>query len=162
MFAIKFALAAGATVIDTTSSDAEAKLLKYLGVHHMLKYKQDVNWGGIARKFTLRGLGCGHVIEVGGPSTINQSLNCVARGDMVDVIRFLSGQRNDPSAPPWIKPLIGVCIVQGVEVGSREQIANMMRAIESKDIKLVMDSESFTLRQINARPFTGGFGLDST
>lgn len=148
MFAVQFALAAGATVIATTSSDAKAKMLKDLGVHHVLDYKQDTNWGETARKLTPRGLGCDHVIEVGGPSTINETFKCVARGGVIDVIGFLSGQENVENSPSWIKPLIGACIVRGVEVGNRQQIAEMVRAIEGKDIKPVMDSEAFTLRQM--------------
>lgn len=43
---------------------------------------------------------------------------------------------------------IGACIVHGVEVGNRQQIADMMRAIEGKDVKPIMDSEAFPLKQM--------------
>ncbi|KAJ3541035.1 hypothetical protein NM208_g4790 [Fusarium decemcellulare] len=148
MFAVKFALAAGASVIATTSSDHKAKLLKDLGVQHVLNYRKDPDWGKTARDLTPRGLGVDHVIEVGGQATIKQSFKCVARGGSIDVIGFLSGQENDADAPSWIQPLIRACIVRGIEVGSREQLKEMVKAIEAQDIKPVLDDVTFTLREL--------------
>ncbi|GLB09812.1 hypothetical protein AtubIFM57258_005740 [Aspergillus tubingensis] len=66
LFAILFALKAGAVVIATTSSDEKARRLKEMGVQHILSYKEDPNWGETATKLTRGELGCQRVIEVGG------------------------------------------------------------------------------------------------
>jgi NADPH:quinone reductase-like Zn-dependent oxidoreductase len=55
--ALQFAIAAGATVIATTSSDAKAKKLKELGAHHIINYKDTPNWGEEAKKLTPGGEG---------------------------------------------------------------------------------------------------------
>ncbi|KAF4965621.1 hypothetical protein FSARC_6608 [Fusarium sarcochroum] len=148
MYAIKFALAAGASVVATTSSDTKANFLRSLGVQHVLDYRQDPKWGKTARALTPRNLGFDHVIEVGGQTTIKQSFKCVARGGSIDVIGFLSGQENDSNAPSWIQPLIGACIVRGVEVGSRQQVKEMVKAIEAQNIKPVLDDVAFTLLEL--------------
>ncbi|KAJ4264291.1 hypothetical protein NW762_005487 [Fusarium torreyae] len=148
MYAIKFALAAGASVVATTSSDAKADSLKHLGVQHVLNYKEDSTWGETARALTPRGLGFDHIIEVGGQSTIKQSFKAVARGGSIDVIGFLSGHENDPDAPSCIQPLLNACIVRGVEVGSREQVREMVKAIEAQNIKPVLDHVTFTLHEL--------------
>jgi NADPH:quinone reductase-like Zn-dependent oxidoreductase len=43
LFAIQIALAAGVTVIGTTSSRAKMDKLKAMGVQHVIKYKEDPN-----------------------------------------------------------------------------------------------------------------------
>ena len=55
--ALQFALAAGATVISTTSSAEKAKKLKELGAHHIINYKDTPNWGEEAKKLTPGGEG---------------------------------------------------------------------------------------------------------
>lgn len=55
--AAQFAIAAGATVIATTSSESKAKKLKELGAHHVINYKETPNWGEEAKKLTPGGLG---------------------------------------------------------------------------------------------------------
>lgn len=55
--ALQFAIASGATVIATTSSEAKAKKLKELGAHHVINYKETPNWGEEAKKLTPGGNG---------------------------------------------------------------------------------------------------------
>jgi NADPH:quinone reductase-like Zn-dependent oxidoreductase len=45
MFAVQFALARGAQVIVTTRSGAKGNFLNKLGVHHVINYKEDEEWG---------------------------------------------------------------------------------------------------------------------
>jgi NADPH:quinone reductase-like Zn-dependent oxidoreductase len=73
LFALQFAKAAGATVVATTSSNEKAKILKKLGADFVINYKEDENWGETARKHTPGGDGFGHVLDVGGPSTMKQA-----------------------------------------------------------------------------------------
>ncbi|KAF4873819.1 Zinc-type alcohol dehydrogenase-like protein [Colletotrichum siamense] len=148
MFAIQFAVAAGASVIATTSSEAKAALLRKMGVKHIINYREDHEWGETARKLTPGGRGCDHVIEVGGPATIRQSFQCVARGGFINVIGFLAGQTQGPEDPTFLEPLVRACVVRGVEVGSRQQLEDMIKAIECHDIKPVLDSVEFSLREL--------------
>lgn len=148
MFAIQFAVAAGATVVATTGSKDKYDILKQIGVKHIINYREDPRWGETARKLTPGGLGFHHVIEVGGSNTIAQSFEAVGRGGVIDVIGFLTGQTNNEDSPSWISPLVRACTVRGIEVGSREQVTEMVTAIEARDIRPIMDSEQFTLKQV--------------
>ncbi|KAF0329518.1 zinc-containing alcohol [Colletotrichum asianum] len=148
MFAIQCSLAAEASVIATTSSEEKAALLREMGVKHIINYKEDHEWGETARKLTPGGLGCDHVIEVGGPATIHQSFQCVARGGVINVIGFLAGQTQGPEDPTFLEPLVRACVVRGVEVGSRQQLEDMIKAIECQDIKPVLDGIEFSLKEL--------------
>ena len=148
MFAIQFAVAGGATVVATTGSKEKYDILKRMGVKHIINYREDQRWGETARKLTPGGLGFHHVIEVGGSTTIAQSFEAAARGGVIDMIGFLTGQTNNDDSPSWITPLVRACTVRGIEVGSREQVAEMVAAIEARDIRPVLNTEQFTLKQI--------------
>jgi NADPH:quinone reductase-like Zn-dependent oxidoreductase len=69
IFAIQFALAGGAQVIVTTSSNEKAAILKELGAHHVIDYNEDTNWGKTARELSFGGRGADYVIEVSGMSS---------------------------------------------------------------------------------------------
>lgn len=90
VFAVQFAKAAGARVIATTSSKEKAETLKKLGADHVVNYKEDENWGATAKKIT-GGTGVQHVLEVGGPKTMKQSLAAIAIDGVVSIIGFLAG-----------------------------------------------------------------------
>ena len=76
--AIQFAKAAGATVIATTSSVEKVKRLEKLGADIVLNYKEDPKWGETAKRLSPGKAGVDHVIEVGGPGTMAQSLKGVS------------------------------------------------------------------------------------
>lgn len=147
MFAIKFALAAGAIVVSTTSSKEKAVFLKDLGVQHVLNYKETPQWGKEALRLT-GGRGFDHIIEVGGVKTIKESFNCVARGGSIDLIGFIAGQGENPEGLTFLEPLLRACYVRGIEVGNREQFEDMARAIEAQKIKPVVDTKVFSLNEL--------------
>ncbi|CAG7921873.1 unnamed protein product [Penicillium olsonii] len=145
LFAVLFALAAGAIVIATTSTEEKAARLRQMGVHHVINYKTHPTWGAIAKDLSPGKLGCHRVIEVGGQQTIENSFKCVARGGEIGIIGFLTGQGKDDSGLTFLEPLLRACTVRGVEVGSREQFEEMSCAIVKHDIKPVLDVHKFAL-----------------
>jgi len=145
IFAVQFAKAAGAKVIATTSSDAKAQRLKELGADHVLNYKEDANWGETAKKITA-GRGVQHVLEVGGPNTMIQSLNAIGRDGIISIIGFLGGFKGEKQ-PTFLDPLTRGCIVRGILVGSRLQFEEMNRAIEANNIQPVVDEKVFKLAE---------------
>lgn len=144
VFALQFAKAAGATVISTTSSDAKAKKLKELGADHVLNYKTDPNWGETAKKLTPGGLGVTHVIEVGGPGTLRQSIKAVKYEGVISVIGFVAGG----DQPPLLEVLSNICTVRGIFVGSRAQMEDMNKAILANNIHPVVDPKVFSLDEL--------------
>lgn len=144
IFALQFAVAAGATVIATTSSEEKGKRLKDLGATHVINYKTDPNWGETAKKLT-GGIGVAHVIEVGGNTTIPQSLKAIKLEGVISIIGFVGGNTKD--APSLVDALTHLCTVRGIFVGSREQFEDMNRAIEVNKIKPVVDPKVFQFKE---------------
>lgn len=146
MFAVQFAAAAGATVIATTSSEEKAKKLKDLGAHHVINYKSEPSWGEAAKKLTPGGLGVDHILEVGGPTTMAQSLQAIKMDGVISVIGFLGGGSSNDQ-PSFLDCLNRICIVRGILVGSRLQFEEMNQAIDANKIKPVVDSKIFKLEE---------------
>ncbi|KAL1303532.1 hypothetical protein AAFC00_006906 [Neodothiora populina] len=143
IFALQFAKISGAKVISTTSSSEKADILKSLGADHIINYKEDANWGETAKKIT-NGVGVHHVIEVGGPNTMKQSLKAIALDGTISIIGFLGGVKGEEQ-PSFLEALSNICTVRGVYVGSREQFQEMNVAIEANNLKPVVDKKIFTL-----------------
>ena len=144
--ALQFAKAAGARVISTTSSDAKVKILKDLGADHIINYKTDASWGETAKKLTPDGVGCAHILEVGGPNTMAQSLKAIRAEGVISVIGFLGGFSKEQ--PSFLEVLTNLCTVRGVMVGSRKQFEDMNEAIDANNIKPVVDEKVFGLEEV--------------
>ncbi|KAJ9644728.1 hypothetical protein H2201_006119 [Coniosporium apollinis] len=143
IFAVQFAKSAGATVIATTSSQEKAETLKKLGADHVINYKEDQSWGETAKNLTPGKEGVTHIIEVGGPNTLRQSLKAVKIDGVISIIGFLGGAKGDE--PSYLDCLTNICTVRGLLVGSRLQFEDMNRAIEANNIHPVVDEKVFTI-----------------
>ncbi|THG76423.1 NAD(P)-dependent alcohol dehydrogenase [Pseudomonas sp. A-1] len=143
IFALQFAKLAGATVIATSSSDAKLERLAAMGADHLINYRTNPAWGETARALT-GGRGVDHVIEVGGPATLAQSMAAARVGGHISVIGILSGVAGElPLVPALLKQLR----LQGVLVGSRAQQQAMVRAIDANGLRPVIDRR-FALEEI--------------
>lgn len=145
IFALQFAKLAGATVIATSSKDEKLARLTQLGADHVINYQKDPNWGETARKIT-NGRGVDYVIEVGGPSTLEQSMMAAKVGGHVAVIGILSGVAGPISVVPM---LVRQLRLQGVLVGSRRHQIEMIKAIEANNLRPVIDRH-FPLEELVA------------
>ena len=136
LFALQFAKAAGAVVIATSSSAEKLERLKALGADHVINHREVEAWGQAALALT-DGRGVDHVVEVGGPNTLPQSLIAARTGGHVAIIGAVAGFDVDtiPFAIVQAKRLR----LQGVTVGSRRDQLDMVAAIEADGIKPVVD-----------------------
>jgi NADPH:quinone reductase-like Zn-dependent oxidoreductase len=137
LFALQFAKSCGAQVIATSSSADKLARLRELGADHTIDYRSTEKWGEEVLALT-GGRGVDHVIEVGGPHTLPQSLVAVRSGGHVAVIGAVAGFDIDtiPFAVIQAKRLR----LQGVTVGSRRDQIEMIRAIEQTGMRPVIDS----------------------
>lgn len=135
IFALQFAKLAGATVIATSSSEAKLEKLKALGADHLINYKTTPQWGTLAREIS-GGQGIDHIVEVGGPATLEQSMLAARVGGHVSVIGILTGLAGDF---PLVTALIKQLRLQGVLVGSRSQQQAMVKAIDANGMKPIVD-----------------------
>ncbi|KAF2232275.1 NAD(P)-binding protein [Viridothelium virens] len=145
IFALQFAKAAGAKVIATTSSAEKAEILKKLGADHVINYKQDLNWGESAKKLTPAGEGVDHVVEIGGPVTVKQSLAAIKIGGVINIIGFVGGEAQ--KQPTFLDCLKNLCTVRGLLVGSRQQFEDMIKAVDANNIHPVIDQKVFKLHE---------------
>lgn len=143
IFALQFAKLAGATVIATSSSDAKLERLKALGADHLINYRSIPTWGEKVRELTGN-RGVDHVIEVGGPATLEQSMIAARIGGHVSLIGILTGVAGEF---PLVQALVRQIRLQGVLVGSRAQQQAMVRAIDANGLRPVVDKH-FELEQI--------------
>jgi len=146
IFAVQFAKAAGAKVIATTSSAKKAEFLKQLGADHVINYKEVPEWGEKAKSLSPRGLGVHHVVEVGGPATMAQSLKAIKIDGIISIIGFVGGAPQ--GQPTFLDCLNSVCTVRGLLVGSRDLFEDMNACIEANNIKPVVDKSVFKLENL--------------
>ncbi len=135
IFALQFAKMAGATVVATSSSPEKLERLKAMGADHLINYREDAAWGETARRLT-GGRGVDHVIEVGGPATLEQSMIAARVGGHVSVIGILTGVAGPL---PLINALLRQLRLRAVLVGNRRQQIDMIRAIDANGMKPVID-----------------------
>ena len=135
IFALQFAKMAGATVIATSSSDEKLERLRSLGADHLINYKKTTNWGEVAREIT-GGRGVDHVVEVGGPATLDQSMLAARVGAHISVIGILTGLGGEVSI---VTALIKQLRLQGLIVGNRSQQKDMVKAINANGMRPIVD-----------------------
>jgi NADPH:quinone reductase-like Zn-dependent oxidoreductase len=143
IFALQFAKMMGARVISTSSSDEKLERLTALGADHTINYKTTPAWGTKVQEIT-GGKGVDHVIEVGGPSTLPESIDAVRIGGHIALIGVLTGWAGDI---PTAKLMAKQVRLQGLIVGSRNHQQEMIRAIEANDMHPILD-RSFALEEI--------------
>lgn len=137
IFALQIAKAAGARVIITSSSDEKLELARRLGADETINYREAPEWDREVHRLTDK-RGVDAVIEVGGPGTIEKSMNSVAAGGFISLIGVLTG-----FAPPETSLFTLVkknVDLQGIYVGSREMFERMNLFLEQHQIRPVIDS----------------------
>jgi len=133
IFALQLARLMGAQVIVTSSSDHKLARAAELGAAHGVNYKAHPEWDKAV--VALTGGGVDHVVEVGGPGTLAQSLRAIRVGGRITLIGVLSGAAE-------INPMLIFARranVQGISVGSMAMFAAMNRAIAVGRLKPVID-----------------------
>ncbi|KAJ3514427.1 hypothetical protein NMY22_g14734 [Coprinellus aureogranulatus] len=134
IFALQFAVASGATVIATSSSDEKLKLVQKWGAKHLINYRTTPDWEKEVLRIT-NGKGVDHVVEVGGAGTFAKSLASVRYGGNIALIGFVTGgdSRSDIIIPVFSKAID----VRGIYIGSVAQFKDMIRLIEANPEKTI-------------------------
>jgi NADPH:quinone reductase-like Zn-dependent oxidoreductase len=136
MFALQFALAVGARVIATSSSDEKLERVKRLGAAGTVNYRQTPDWHRTVLEMTGgRGVDC--VVEVGGVGTLERSVDSIAIGGKIALIGVLTGRSGNIS-PYGIMWKSGT--VHGIRVGTIDMFERMNRAIEVNGLHPIIDA----------------------
>lgn len=135
IWALQIAKLMGANVAITSSSDDKLERARALGADHVVNYREQPDWGRAVRDWT-GGRGVDHVVEVGGPGTLAQSIEAVRVGGHISLIGVLTGGAGDvPTAALMAKQ----ARLQGLIVGSRREQQDFVRALDASDIRPVVD-----------------------
>jgi NADPH:quinone reductase-like Zn-dependent oxidoreductase len=144
----------GARVAITSSSGDKLERAASMGAAFTFNYREQTDWGRAVRDWT-GGRGVDHVVEVGGPGTLAQSITAVRVGGHISLIGVLTGNSGEvPTAALMGKQ----ARLQGLIVGSRQEQQDFVRAIDATGIKPVVDrrfpldqlAEAFALQQSGA------------
>ncbi|WP_347330771.1 zinc-dependent alcohol dehydrogenase family protein [Marinimicrobium locisalis] len=143
IFAVQLAKMMGANVIATSSSDSKLERLKELGADHVINYKTEPEWGKKVLELT-GGRGADHIVEVGGPGTLPQSIQAVAIGGHIALIGVLTGVAGEV---PTARLMAKQARLQGLIVGNRSDQQDFVRALEVSGLKPVID-RTFALEEM--------------
>jgi NADPH:quinone reductase-like Zn-dependent oxidoreductase len=133
----------GAKVIITSSSDEKLAKAKYLGADATINYRDNPEWAREVNNIT-EGRGANHIIELGGPGTLEQSIKAAAVGGHISLIGVMTGlEGNVPTGLLMMKQIR----LQGLLVGSRRQQQDYVKALEINDARPVID-RTFNYEQL--------------
>ncbi|NNJ25116.1 zinc-dependent alcohol dehydrogenase family protein [Alienimonas chondri] len=133
--ALQLAKAAGATVYITSSSDEKLERAKELGADGTVNYKTTPDWHKEVRKLT-DGRGVDHVVEVGGPGTLEKSMRACALNGHIGLIGVLTGTSGAVNPLPCVFERLSI---DGIYVGSRQMFAALNRHLSANAIRPVID-----------------------
>ncbi|KAJ7131172.1 NAD-P-binding protein [Mycena epipterygia] len=127
-FCLQFAVAAGATVIVASSSDAKLAQAKAMGAAHGVNYKTTPAWDEEVLRLT-GGAGVDHVLEIGGSGTLARSMNAVRMAGTIAIIGVKDTKTEFPDItfPSIMKGIK----FHGIQIGSVELFRQMMAFISN-------------------------------
>jgi NADPH:quinone reductase-like Zn-dependent oxidoreductase len=135
IWALQLGVAAGASVIATSSSDEKLARAKKLGASGVINYKTHSDWDKEVMKLT-GGRGADCVVEVGGQGTLVRSFRSLAIHGKVGLIGALEGPTGDIDIHQL---MFRRGTLHGIAVGSREMFEQLNRAVVQHKIKPVID-----------------------
>jgi NADPH:quinone reductase-like Zn-dependent oxidoreductase len=161
-FALQFAVAAGARVIVTSSSDEKLARARALGARDGINYKAQPEWAQSVSQLT-QGHGADLVVDVGGKATLAQSVESLADGGTLSVVGGLTGYDGDISAWGLLKK---AATAQTIFVGSRADYLRMLAFMKAHRLHPLiervfpLDAYEEALQLLSTGQFTGKVVLD--
>lgn len=145
LFATQIAAAQGARVVVVSGSDEKLERTKALGAAAGINRLRHPQWAGVLRDLT-DGRGADHVLELAGGDNFGHSLAALTKGGRVSVIGNLAGDELRSSVYPLLH---GAANVQGIGVGHRRALADLVRAVDWLKIEPVVE-KVYDFEDLNA------------
>lgn len=135
LFGLQFATAQGASVIVVSGSDDKLARAKALGATYGINRNTE-DWVESVYRLT-HDRGADHILETVGGAHLGRSLEAAAVGGHISVIGVFGGfELSGPAGPLLLKGLT----VQGIGVGHRRSLEDMIRAVDQLGIKPIIDT----------------------
>lgn len=135
MFALQFAKASGARVIITSSNDQKLQVARQHGADETINYQTHPEWHREVQRLTSD-RGVDHVVEVGGPGTLERSLKSTGVGGHVHLIGILDTPQGK------VNPLLSIfnlLTIRGIYVGSRRMHESVVAMMQEHSIQPIID-----------------------
>lgn len=136
LFGLQLAHANGSRAIVTSRSANKIELLRQLGASDVIDTSHKPSWEEEVRSLT-GGQGVDHILEVIGGESVQHSIDACAWGAHIAIIGFMASSSATISLGSMMFP--GVTL-QGVAVGSRKHMSNMLHFFEQHRIEPVIDA----------------------
>ncbi|KUZ27313.1 NADPH:quinone oxidoreductase [Burkholderia territorii] len=136
IIALQLAHAAGLRTIVTSSSDTKLERARALGADATINYRTTPEWQHEVLRLT-GGAGADLVVEVGGRDTLARSVAATKLGGIVSVIGGLSSFGGPELG--LLSLIGGIRRLHGLMVGSRAMLDDVVRLVDAKRIKPVVD-----------------------
>ncbi|WP_245964971.1 zinc-dependent alcohol dehydrogenase family protein [Trinickia dinghuensis] len=135
LFGLQLARAHGAQVIVTTGSDEKRRRALALGASCAIDRTAHPRWDIPAREYT-GARGVDHILELAGGDNLGRSLAALRQGGRISLIGVLGEYAMTfPSVPSFLtRP-----VIQGVGVGHRRALEELVRAVDSIELEPVVD-----------------------
>lgn len=130
LFALQIGLAAGARVIVTSSSNDKIDQMKTLGAYAGVNYCDDTAWADQVVSIT-QGRGVDLAIDIGGASSLNESIRATAMGGAVAIVGLVGGLQVTINLAEIFQRNLRL---DGIETGSRAMLEAMLTWFECKAI----------------------------
>jgi NADPH:quinone reductase-like Zn-dependent oxidoreductase len=136
LFAIQLASAAGARTIVTSSSAEKLQRAIKLGATHGVNRTIRPDWENPVLELT-EGRGADHILEMAGGDNLARSLQAILPGGYIWMIGLLGAEH---FAAPILSLLASRASIVGISVGHRRALEDLVRVVDAKSIKPVIDA----------------------
>ncbi|WNZ61582.1 NAD(P)-dependent alcohol dehydrogenase [Myxococcus sp. MxC21-1] len=136
LFAVQLAAAMGAEVIVLSGDEDKLARVKALGAAHGIHRRHTPEWHTAVLELT-RGAGADHILELVGGENLGRSVRALASDGRVSLIGVFEGfESRFPVQPLFLSS----GVIQGIFVGHRRGLENLVRAVDRLALKPVVDT----------------------
>ena len=135
VFAQQICAMMGVRTIVTSSSDAKLVRMRALGASETVNYRATPDWEQAVLDLT-GGAGVDRVVEVGGPGTLQRSIEAVRVGGTIALIGILTGAAGQIVPTGIMRKSL---TMRGIYVGPRQMFVGMNRALSAHGVAPVID-----------------------
>lgn len=137
LFAVQFAAAHGATVIVTSGDDDKLARVKAIGATHGINRHSTPEWAQAVIALT-GGRGADHILEMVGADNLGRSLDALVHQGRISVIGVFGGLQATLPVGVMLKKRP---TIQGIGVGPRRVLEDVVRAIDSTGLKPIIAAQ---------------------
>ncbi|WP_207229454.1 zinc-dependent alcohol dehydrogenase family protein [Ktedonosporobacter rubrisoli] len=134
LFALQFAVLAGAKVIITSRDQGKLAQATYLGAATTINVREIPAWDQYVLDLT-DGRGVDHVLDVGGTATIERSLQAIRHNGHIHLVGALGGMQAILDLPLLFNKNIRL---QAIQTGNRAMFEAMNRALSKHKLKPIV------------------------